>query len=119
MSVAFTLSLCTQKDLHQQRNLSLDMTDEAIYRLQIQSSASQVFFSYLPIDTDLQLTNPNDIKPSEPPAPTESAAPPTEPDNKRPLEVAELKEPGAVLEPAKPAAPEATVEPEQKRMKTE
>jgi len=66
-----TLYHCSQlklKDLNQQRNLSLDLTYEAIYRFQIQSSASQVFFSYLPVDVELILTNPLDAKVSEPSA---------------------------------------------------
>merc|ERR1711971_1419638 len=57
---------CSQlklKDINQLRNLSLDMSHEAIYRLQIQSSASQVFFSFLPVDVKLLLTNPLDAKP--------------------------------------------------------
>lgn len=51
---------CSQlklKDLNQLRNTSLDITDTAIYRLQIHES--QVFFSYLP------LTNPLHANPPE------------------------------------------------------
>ena len=47
-----------QQDLNQQRNLSFDVTEDASYRIQIQSSASQVFFSYMPVDVELELTNP-------------------------------------------------------------
>ena len=89
------------------------MSYEATYRLQIQSSASQVFFSYLPADTVLQLTNPLDVmKPSETSVKSSetSVEKPPETDAKRTLEAT--------------AAPEAkkeevTAEPEQKRMKTE
>ena len=51
---------CSQlklKDLNQLRSLSLDVTEEDVYRVQIHSSASQVFFSYLPADVELQLSN--------------------------------------------------------------
>jgi hypothetical protein len=46
------------QDLNQLRDLSLGITDDATYRLQIQSSASQVFFSFLPVDMELRLTSP-------------------------------------------------------------
>mmetsp|Transcript_5617 Transcript_5617/g.12774 ORF Transcript_5617/g.12774 Transcript_5617/m.12774 type:complete len:1338 (-) Transcript_5617:117-4130(-) len=112
---------CSQlklKDLNQLRNLSLDMTDEAIYRLQIESSASQVFFSHLPVDVELQLTNPLDVKPSEPTEPGNDKPlalddKPLESDAKRPLETGE-ENPEATKEDIIMA-----VEPEQKRMKTE
>eukprot|EP00985_Skeletonema_marinoi_P001774 scaffold704_cov131-Skeletonema_marinoi.AAC.1 len=51
---------CSQlklKDLNQLRSLSIDVTEEAVYRLQISSSANQVFFSYIPADVELQLSN--------------------------------------------------------------
>ena len=51
---------CSQlklKDLNQLRSLSIDVTEEAVYRLQISSSANQVFFSYMPTDVELQLSN--------------------------------------------------------------
>jgi hypothetical protein len=51
---------CSQlklKDLNKLRSLSMDVTEEAVYRLQIYSSANQVFFSYLPADVELQLSN--------------------------------------------------------------
>lgn len=51
---------CSQlklKDLNQLRSLSVDVTEEAAYRLQISSSANQVFFSYIPADVELQLSN--------------------------------------------------------------
>ena len=55
----------SEQDLNQLRDLSIGITDRAIYRLQIQSSASQVFFSYLPVEMELQLTTPLDVIPSE------------------------------------------------------
>ena len=51
--------------MNQSRDLSLGITDDATYRLQIQSSASQVFFSYLPVDVELKLTCPLDVNPRE------------------------------------------------------
>ena len=54
------LYYCSQlklKDLNQLRSLSIDVTEEAVYRLQISSSANQVFFSYIPADVELQLSN--------------------------------------------------------------
>ena len=110
---------CSQlklKDLNQLRSLSLEVTEDAVYRLQIQSSASQVFFSYLPTEVELQLTSPLDDKqaePAEPEKPAESdAKPPAEsdpkPDAKRPLET---EEPAGSKE-------SSAAEPEQKRMKT-
>jgi len=75
---------CSQlklKDLNQLRNLSLDVTDEAIYRLQIQSSASQVFFSYLPL-TNTFHANPTELTDSED-RPSSDLS-----DAKRPLEAA-------------------------------
>ncbi len=51
---------CSQlklKDLNQLRSLSIDVTEEAVYRLQISSSANRVFFSYIPADVELQLSN--------------------------------------------------------------
>jgi hypothetical protein len=53
-----------EQDLKQQRNLSLEIADDAVYRLQIQSSASQVFFAYLPADAEIQLANPLDVNPT-------------------------------------------------------
>jgi hypothetical protein len=50
-----------EQDLNQLRELSLGITDHAIYRLQIQLSASQIFFSYLPVEVELQLTAPLDV----------------------------------------------------------
>lgn len=88
-AITYYLSFCFEKDLKQQRNLSLELTDDAVYRLQIQSSASQVFFSYVPADAELQLTNPMDG----------SCFTPSSLENERPLAT--------------------NVEPEQKRMKTE
>ena len=97
------------------------MTDEANYRLQIRSSASQVFFSYLPVDAELQVTNPLDnAKQPEPPAPeptveekpAESAAGAV----KRPLETT-AEEKGKEEEAAK--KDDMVVEPEQKKMKTD
>lgn len=109
----YTCSQLKLKDLNQLRNLSLNVSDEAIYRLQIQTSASQVFFSYLPTDVELQLTNPLDVKPPEPAAledkPSESVA-------KRPLETEESNEHKTEPETAKD---DSVVEPEQKRMKME
>lgn len=55
----------SEQDLNLLRDLSVGITDRAIYRLQIQSSASQVFFSYLPVEMELQLTAPLDVIPSE------------------------------------------------------
>lgn len=97
------------------------MTEEAVYRLQIQSSSSQVFFSHLPIDVDLQLTNPLDAKPPEPLAPppaatNDNANPPAPETNKRPLETEEPKAPADQPEGPKETA---AVEPEQKKMKIE
>ena len=57
-SASATLSF--EQDLNQLRELSLGITDHAIYRLQIQLSASQVFFSYLPVEVELL-----DVIPSE------------------------------------------------------
>ncbi len=51
---------CSQlklQDLNQLRSLSIDVTEEVVYRLQISSSANQVFFSYIPADVELQLSN--------------------------------------------------------------
>ena len=59
---------CSQlklKDLNQLRSLSMDVTDEAVYRLQIRSSASEVFFSYLPADVELQLSSTTEKRPLE------------------------------------------------------
>lgn len=81
------------QDLKQQRTFSLDITEDAVYRLQIQLSASQVFFSYLPADMELQLTNPLDVNSSAPTAKGSLEA------EKRPLA--------------------RNVEPEQKRIKIE
>jgi len=100
------------KDLHQLRNLSLgmltlEMTDEPLYRIQIQSSASRVFFSCLPAGVELQLANPLDVMPS---APTEHFGKPVEADAKRLFETKE--NPAANREGS-------AFEPQQKRSKTE
>lgn len=114
------------------------MTDEAIYRLQIQSSASQVFFSYLPDDVELQLTNPLTPKPVEPPiAPiaadscdskklSESEAVkqlPLEPSDTKSMSSSEhdAKRPLEAMEEPDPEAQKAAggAEPDQKRTKTE
>lgn len=94
----YLLHLIAQ-DLNQLRDLSLGITDHAIYRLQIQLSASQVFFSYLPVGMELQLTTPMDVNPSEY-------------DAKRPLDAGKIPLDEANQE-------NMVVEPEQKRMKTE
>jgi histone deacetylase complex regulatory component SIN3 len=117
---------CSQlklKDLNQLRNLSLDVTEEAVYRLQIQSSSSQVFFSHVPIEAELQLTNPLEAKPSEPstqpqpePAAADNSNPPVPETNKRPLET---EEPKASAEQPEGPKETAAVEPEQKKMKIE
>jgi hypothetical protein len=102
---------CSQlklKDLSKQRNLSLSMNGEAIYRIQIQSSSSQVFFSYLPAEVELQ-RKPLESKQPEP-AQTEAVATETS-DAKRQLETVETE--GAQMKEAS----STTVEPEQKRMK--
>ena len=79
-----------EQDLKQQRNLSFEIADDAVYRLQIQSSASQVFFAYLPTDAEIQLANPLD---------------------------ANLTTKSSLENEKRPCAD--AVEPEQKRMKTE
>ncbi|KAL7498685.1 hypothetical protein ACHAWT_008414 [Skeletonema menzelii] len=59
---------CSQlklKDLNQLRSLSIDVTEEAVYRLQISSAANQVFFSYIPADVELQLSNTSVKRPLE------------------------------------------------------
>lgn len=113
------LFFCKQ-DLNQLRNLSLDMTDEAVYRLQIQSSASLVYFSYLPMDTELQLTNPLDIKPSSLDVKPSSEPATTAPvDEKPPAPDAPAKRPLETQEKPEANKDEVTAEPEQKRMKTE
>jgi len=100
------------KDLRQLRKISLGMltleiTDEPIYRIQIQSSASRVFFSCLPAGVELQLANPLDVMPS---APTEYFGKPVEADAKRLFETKENPE----------ANREGSAfEPQQKRSKTE
>ncbi len=93
MNLKLLLVTPFEQDLKQQRNLSLDIAEDADYRLEIQSSASQVFFAYLPADAELQLTNPLD---ANLPVPPTKGSLETE---KRPLD--------------------GSIEPEQKRMKTE
>ena len=101
-----------QQDLNQQRNLSFDVTEDASYRIQIQSSASQVFFSYMPVDVELELTNPLAEPVGEPEdmvleaKVTESSAAAV----KRPLETDEEKA---------ASNNDMVVEPEEKRMKTD
>lgn len=59
--VIYSLYHCSQlklKDLNLLRSLSMGVSEEAAYRVQIHSSASQVFFSYLSADEDLLLSNP-------------------------------------------------------------
>lgn len=51
-------SVKLKQDLNQLRDLSLGITNDATYRLQIQASASQVFFSFLPVDMELTLISP-------------------------------------------------------------
>lgn len=93
MNLKLLLVTPYEQDLKQQRTLSLDIAEDADYRLEIQSSASQVFFAYLPADAELQVHNPLDANLSVPPT---KGSLETE---KRPLYGA--------------------IEPEQKRMKTE
>jgi len=92
-------------NIDQLRNLSLDMNDEAVYRLQIQSSTSQVFFSYLPADVGLQMTNPLEVSPS---GTAEPGVMPTKSDAKRPFGTDE--KPYSSIN-------DTAIEPEQKRMK--
>ena len=55
-----------KQDLNQLRDLSLGITDNATYRLQIQSSASQIFCSFLPVDMELRLTSPQSVNDNRP-----------------------------------------------------
>ena len=98
--ILFVQSYLSKQDLNQLRNISLDMTDEAIYRLQIQSSASQVFFSYLPLSHSLHVKPPELAESGERPCSDVSAA-------KRPLDNVENC-----------AANEVAAAPAQKRTKT-
>lgn len=56
MCIIYSVKL--KQDLNQLRDLSLGITDDATYRIQIQSSASQIFFSFLPVDMELRVTSP-------------------------------------------------------------
>ena len=44
-------------DLNQLRSLSTNVTEDALYRLQISTSTSQMFFSFLPTDVEIKLPN--------------------------------------------------------------
>ncbi len=50
------------KDLRLLRSLSLEVTEDAVYRIQIQNSGGRIFFSYLPNGVNLQLDYPRDVK---------------------------------------------------------
>jgi len=104
----YQLTQLKLKDVEQVRSFSLDVTEDAIYRLQIQSSASQVFFSFLPVDVELIVTNPRDAKPHE-----------TTNDSTKHMETddQEAGKDVTVAETTKPM--EDNPEPEQKRLKTD
>ena len=88
--------ICPKQDLSLLRSLCLDVTDEAAYRIQIQSSADRIFFSYLPNGVDLQLSNPRDAKSSDS-------------DGVSPMKI----------QGREPMDKEGEFQPEQKRMKTD
>jgi hypothetical protein len=95
--ICASATLSFEQDLNQLRELSLGITDHAIYRLQIQLSASQVFFSYLPVEVELL-----DVVPSEYDAKRRLDA------DKTPFVVRVLTD-----------EEDTTAEPNQKRIKTE
>jgi len=63
-----TLYHCSRlklKDLSLLRSLSLEVTEGAVYHIQILHSGGRILFSYLPNGVNLQLSNPRETKPPD------------------------------------------------------